>query len=61
MVAWSVKASFQIQVEMDFTGGGSNPPWDDDEPEVEGEKRVRVAIWSRKWFGVEAQLNGQCH
>ena len=24
----SVKASFQIQVEMDFAGGGSNPAWD---------------------------------
>ena len=29
------------------------------EPEVEGETRVRVAICSRKWFGVEARLNGQ--
>ena len=28
-MAWSVKASFQIQVEMDFAGGGSNPDWDD--------------------------------
>ena len=24
-VAWSVEASFQIQVEMDFAGGGWNP------------------------------------
>ena len=27
VVAWSVKASTQIQVELDFAGGGSNPAW----------------------------------
>ena len=27
LVAWSVKASTQIQVELDFAGGGSNPAW----------------------------------
>ena len=29
VVAWSVKASTQIQVELDFAGGGSNPAWDE--------------------------------
>ena len=27
-MAWSVIAPFQIQVEMDLVGGGSNPAWD---------------------------------
>ena len=28
VVAWSVKASTQIQVELDYADGGLNPAWD---------------------------------